>query len=66
MKGLAYLFIIFIWFQVVLTVATGLFYTENYRLRRKDSPREFWIAVGTSIGLAVVATIMVLIVAKHL
>lgn len=66
MKSIAYIMIIFVWFTVVLALATGLFYTENYRIRRKDSPKEFWVAVGTSVLLASAATVLILYVSNKM
>ena len=53
------LMLILIWTGVIFTLATGLFYTANYRVRRKDSPREFWTAFGVGIVVAIVATLLI-------
>jgi predicted exporter len=49
-----------IWLGLIVTLATGYYYSPNFRVSRKDDPRAYWQATAVGVLLCLLATFIVL------
>lgn len=49
-----------VWIGVVISGLTGLIFMPNYRVRRKDHPKEFWSVWVLGTLLAVLGSYLIL------
>ncbi|MEA3054143.1 MAG: hypothetical protein QOG72_3046 [Sphingomonadales bacterium] len=60
MQSFKIVFMVAMWLGVLVSLLSGYLYTPNYRVRRRDDPREFWIAWAGSTALAGMASYFIL------
>ena len=58
MDNAGYIFLALMWIGVLFSAITGIIANPKYQVRRKDDPREFWIAFWWYSGVVFVMTVI--------
>jgi hypothetical protein len=60
MEQFKLLLVLLLWAGLLLCLATGYFYSPNFRARRSEDPKAYWAGMATSTVAAIVFTVLLL------
>jgi hypothetical protein len=52
--------LVFLWLGLASSAIFGFYYSPNYRVRRREHPKEFWIAWAWGAAITIIATLLLL------